>query len=305
MRKEKILVYEGFKRVDVWLREHFPHLSRAFLARMVKEGYVSCNRIPLRRPSTLVRPGDLLEITWPQGGELLVLPEELPLDLLYEDDHLLVLNKRPGITVHPVSPFQRGTLVNVLVYLRVPLARYGAPLRPGIVHRLDKDTSGVMVVAKSDLAYVELVRAFKNREVEKTYLAVVEGEFREGCTVHLPIGRDTRNPLRMAVQSGGKSAITRVIPLVSGEGFSLLLVQPRTGRTHQIRVHLSALGTPIAGDVLYGSQRSGEFFTRPALHAFTLAFRHPVSGRRMVFAAALPEDMRGFLGSYFRLLKVL
>lgn len=304
MRKEKILVYEGFERVDVWLRRHFPQLSRSLLSRMVKEGHVRLNRAILRKPSTLVRPGDLLEIIWPQEDGLLVSPDNLPLDILYQDDHILLVNKRPSMPVHPISLFQKGTLVNALVYLRVPLAHYGAPLRPGIVHRLDKDTSGVMVVAKSDLAYVELVRAFKNREVEKTYLAIVEGSLENSHTVCLPVGRDARHPLRMAVKAGGRNAVTEIIPLAQRDGFSLLFVKPRTGRTHQIRVHLSALGIPIAGDTLYGSRRGREFFARHALHAFTLAFRHPFSGREMTFVAALPEDMARFIRSHFDLCQI-
>lgn len=300
MKKEKILVYEGFQRVDVWLHQHFPQLSRSFLARMVREGCVRLNKAVLRKPSTVVRPGDLLEIFWPRESDLFVPPEPLPVDCIYEDDHVLLLNKRPHMAVHPVSPFQTGTLVNALLYLRVPLARYGAPLRPGIVHRLDKETSGIMVVAKSDLAYVELVRAFKNREVYKEYLAIVEGEVREASTISLSLGRDRKNPLRMTAQREGKTAITEIVPIAVRDGFSLLLVRPRTGRTHQIRVHLSLLGTPILGDVLYGSQRGRSLFTRCALHAFALAFRHPASGRWMTFAASLPPDMQEFVAHVFQ-----
>lgn len=262
---------------------------------MVREGHVRLNRVILRKPSTLVRPGDLLEIFWPQDSDLPVLAEPLPVDILYEDDHVLLLNKSPHVAVHPVSPLQTGTLVNALTYLRVPLSRYGAPLRPGIVHRLDKETSGVMVVAKSDLAYLKLVQAFKKREVLKEYLAVVEGEVRKESVISLSLGRDRKNPMRMTVQKEGKFAVTEVVPLAAQGGFSLLLVRPRTGRTHQIRVHLSALGTPIAGDKLYGSRKGQEFFNRCALHAFTLSFRHPASGRWMTFAASLPPDMREFI----------
>ncbi len=299
MKREKILVYEGFKRVDVWLQEHFPQFSRSFLARMVREGRVRLNKAVLRKPSTLVRPGDLLEILWPHEGNLPIPPSSLPVDILYEDDHVLLLNKRPHVAVHPVSPLQTGTLVNALLYLRIPLAQYGAPLRPGIVHRLDKETSGIMVVAKSDLAYVELVRAFKNREVLKEYLAIVEGEVQKGTTISFSLGRDRKNPLRMATQKTGRPAVTEILPLAFRNGFSLLLVRPRTGRTHQIRVHLSALGNPIAGDVLYGSQKGREFFTRCALHAFTLAFQHPVSKKWMTFVASLPPDMREFIRHNF------
>lgn len=295
MRREKLLVYEGFERVDVWLREHFPQLSRSFLTRMIREGHVLLNKVPLRKASTIVRPGDLLEILWPCDGDLPVLPEPLPIDRVYEDDHILLINKRPHMAVHPVSPLQTGTLVNALLYHRVPLARYGAPLRPGIVHRLDKETSGIMVVAKSDLAYVELVRAFKHREVGKEYLAIVEGSFREPQTIAVSLGRDRKHPLRMTAQRAGKSAITEVFPLATWGEFSLLLVRPRTGRTHQIRVHLSLLGTPIVGDTRYGATRRVSTLSRCALHAFTLTFRHPVSQRPVTFVASLPPDMREFI----------
>jgi 23S rRNA pseudouridine1911/1915/1917 synthase len=300
MRKEKILVYDGFSRVDVWLREHFSQLSRSFLARMVKEGRVLLNKNILQKPSVFVRPGDLLEILWPEESISFIPPEDLPLHIVYQDEHILLVNKDAGVPVHPVSPFQRGTLINALVYRGIPLPEQGAPLRPGIVHRLDKDTSGIMVVAKSSLAYVELVRAFRNRQVEKTYLAIAEGSLEEVRVVNWPVGRDAKNPLRMAVRRIGKKAQTEIVPLAEGEeGFSLLLVKPHTGRTHQIRVHLSALGLPIAGDRLYGSQRGQKFFLRHALHAFTLSFVHPFSGQWMSFCAALPQDMRSFIESHF------
>ncbi len=299
MRREKILVYDGFSRVDVWLKEHFPQLSRSFLAKMVKEGRVLLNKSILQKPSVFVRPGDLLEILWPEESIFLVPPEDLPLHIVYQDEHILLVNKDAGVPVHPVSPFQKGTLINALVYRGISLPQQGAPLRPGIVHRLDKDTSGIMVVAKSPLAYVELVRAFRNRQVEKTYLAIVEGSLGRAQVVNWPIGRNVRNPLRMAVRGVGKTAQTEIVPLAEKEDFSLLLVKPRTGRTHQIRVHLGVLGLPIVGDRLYGSRKGQEFFLRHALHAFTLSFIHPFSGQWMSFCAALPQDMRSFIESHF------
>jgi|YNPMSStandDraft_1061717.scaffolds.fasta_scaffold27537_2 23S rRNA pseudouridine1911/1915/1917 synthase len=300
MKVQKLQVHDFSPRMDVWLRENFPEFSRSLITRFIKEGRVKVNRMVEKKPSKKLRPGDLLEICWPEEPFLTPPPRFLPLNVIYEDNEVVVLYKQSGVTVHPVSPFETNTLVNALLYHGFSLSRYGSPLRPGIVHRLDKDTSGVMVVAKSDLAYMHLVKEFRARRVRKSYLAIVEGKWDKGRVIDMPLQRSRRNPLRMEVRRwGGRSSYTEVEVLGAKEDFSLLLVRPRTGRTHQIRAHLSFMGYPIAGDLLYGSSWGRAFFARQALHAFTLSFLHPTSGREMCFAASLPLDMKAFLQLYF------
>lgn len=300
MKIQKLRVDDFSSRMDVWLKENFPEISRSLLARLVKEGRVKVNRVVERKPSKKLQPGDLLEICWPEENFLSPRPRFLPLDVIYEDTEIVVLSKQRGVAVHPVSPFETNTLVNALLYHGFSLSRYGLPLRPGIVHRLDKDTSGVMVIAKSDRAYLHLIQEFKARRVEKSYLVIVEGQWKEDQVIDAPLGRSRRNPLRMEVKNwGGKPSYTEIRVLDARKEFSLLLVKPRTGRTHQIRAHLSFMGHPIAGDVLYGSTRGKAYFSRQALHALTLAFSHPTLQQRMVFAASLPSDMREFLRWYF------
>jgi 23S rRNA pseudouridine1911/1915/1917 synthase len=297
LKKQKIKVYDdAFCRMDIWLHRNFPDLSRSVFARLIKQGHIRLNRDMIVKPSREIHPGDILEITWPIDALTPIEPQYLPLDVIYQDDQILVINKRAGISVHPAGPFQKGTLVNGLLYANIPLARYGAPLRPGIVHRLDRDTSGVMIVAKSDRAYLELIRMFKQREVKKMYLALVEGRWEGNAEVNIPIQRSERHPCLMEIsRTGGKPALTEIEPICIGEQYSLLLVRPRTGRTHQIRVHLSSQGYPIAGDVRYGSWQSEKVINRQALHAFVISFPHPISGKTMIFAAALPDDFRASL----------
>ncbi|MGQ9472558.1 MAG: RluA family pseudouridine synthase [Candidatus Caldatribacteriaceae bacterium] len=300
MKVQKLPVYDVAPRMDIWLRDNFPDVSRSLLARFIKEGRVRVNGIVTKKPSKKLCPGDLLEICWPKAEPWILQPHFLPLSVIYEDTQIVVLWKQKGIAVHPVSPLETNTLVNALLYHGFSLAHYGLPLRPGIVHRLDKDTSGVMVVAKTDSAYLHLVQEFKARRVEKSYLAIVEGEWKERKIIDAPLGRSRKNPLRMEVKErGGKPSRTEIKVLKKGKDFSLLLIRPRTGRTHQIRAHLSFMGYPIAGDVLYGSQKGRKYFSNQALHAFTLSFVHPTFLKRLSFTASLPSDMRDFVREYF------
>jgi len=296
MKKERIQVYEpAFCRIDIWLHRHFPEVSRSLIIKLIREGKIKWNGETITKASKVVRPGDILEICWPVENISHPPPQNLPLDVIYEDKDILVVNKRAGVTVHPVSPWEGGTLVNALFYYQISLSQYGFLLRPGIVHRLDKNTSGVMVVAKSDPAYLHMIGEFRTRRVEKEYLAVVEGRWEGERTIELPLGRSARNPCRMEVRKrGGREAYTEIEVVEEGEELSLLLVRPKTGRTHQIRVHLASQGYPIVGDTVYGSKRGGEFFSRPALHAFTLSFYHP-SGEWVSFAASLPQDLRNLI----------
>jgi len=301
MKKEKIKVYEpAFCRVDVWLHRHFPEISRSLIIKVIKEGKIKLNTETITKASKEVHPGDILEIDWPVEDISHPPPQFLPLDIIYEDVDILVVNKRVGYAVHPSSSWGKGTLVNALFYYQISFSQYGFPLRPGIVHRLDRDTSGVMVIAKSDRAYLHLIGEFKARRVQKEYLAVVEGVWEGEKTIDLPLGRNIYHPCRVEVKErGGKIAHTEIEVVGKGEEFSLLLVRPKTGRTHQIRVHLASQGYPIAGDTVYGSKIKNEFLSRQGLHAFTLSFYHP-SGKWVSFAASLPQDLENFINKFIK-----
>jgi len=303
MKKEKIQVYEpAFCRIDIWLHRHFPEVSRSLITKLIREGKIKLNGEIITKASKEVRPGDILEICWPVEDISRPPPQFLPLDVIYEDEDILVVNKRAGLAVHPASSWGEGTLINALFYYQIPLPQYGFPLRPGIVHRLDKNTSGVMVIAKRDIAYLRLIEEFKARRVEKEYLALVEGKWQGEKTIDLPLGRSTRNPCLMEVRKrGGKAAYTEIEVVGRGKEFSLLLVKPKTGRTHQIRVHLASQGYPIVGDTVYGSKKGKELFSRQALHAFTLSFNHPSSGEWVSFAASLPQDLRKFINDFIKM----
>ncbi len=297
MRREKIQVYdEGFCRLDLWLSKQYENISRSILARLIKDGCIRVNRKEIKKTSYKVRPGDIIEIIWPTENYSSPLPQKLPLDIIFEDHDILVVNKKAGMIVHPVTPFQKGTLINALIGNNINLSRYGSPLRPGIVHRLDKETSGVMVVAKSDYAYLQLVRQFKKRAMEKLYIAIVRGTWNGPDYIKSSIGRNRTNPRLMKVLPfGGREAVTHVSVIRSGHGHSLLLVKPATGRTHQIRVHLSSQGFPVVGDKDYGNTVNNERFPRQALHAFSLSMVHPGNGRLFHFSAALPHDMSDYI----------
>jgi 23S rRNA pseudouridine1911/1915/1917 synthase len=221
-------------------------------------------------------------------------PENIPLEVLHEDEALLVLNKPAGLVVHPAVGNWRGTLVNALLH------RWGGslpgldPQRPGLVHRLDKDTSGVIVIAKDPAALADLAGQFRRREVEKRYVALVWGRLRDKRgTLNAPLGRNPAHRERMAVRSGGRAAVTQYEVIAVGQRVTYVRLMPKTGRTHQLRVHLAALGHPIVGDAVYGAARrraSQSLIGRQALHAQTIAFVHPKTGRRVVYAAAEPED---------------
>jgi 23S rRNA pseudouridine1911/1915/1917 synthase len=287
------------ERLDVFVARRCPGLSRSLVQRLIREGRVTIGDPPSAgRAGQRLERGDRVLVRMPSEEPDALRPEPLPLTILYEDADLLVIDKPAGLTVHPAVGVRWGTLAAALLAYRPELAGVGGPERPGIVHRLDRDTSGLLVVAKNEAARAALARQWKERQVKKGYLALVCGRLEppQGV-IDAPIGRDPRHRQRMAVLEGGRAARTayRVrCYLPAGparqEAYSLVEVTPSTGRTHQIRVHFAALGHPLVGDRAYG--RPSSVLRRQFLHADRLAFRHPVDGRPLEFESPLPEDLR-------------
>ncbi len=281
---------EPCPRLDRWLAARaVPAASRARWQKAIAGGAVRVNGLAARA-SDAVRPGDKVEFSLIESAPVeLSSAEEMPLDILFEDEHLLVLNKPPGLVVHPGAGNWEGTLVNGLLHHCGTLAS-GNPIRPGIVHRLDKDTSGVILVAKTDDALAHLAGQFAARTAEKTYLAVVRGKPRTSAgTIHGAIARHPIHRQRMSVSTreGARAAETGWRVLVSVDKLSLLECRPKTGRTHQIRVHLKHLGHPVAGDRTYGG---GADFPRQLLHAWKIRLAHPATGAEVAFEAPVPAD---------------
>ncbi len=278
-------------RLDAFLTGHLHAQSRSRIKVLVEAGHVTVDGAPAK-PALRVRRGQRIEVVVPPPPPVGVTPEAIPLDVVYEDAHLLVVNKPPRLTVHPGAGRSSGTLANAIV-ARVPhLAGVGGAQRPGIVHRLDKDTSGLLVVAKTSQAYQSLQSQVAARAAGRTYLALVCGVVPddEGI-VSAPIGRHPRHRTKMAVVPRGRTAITRYRVLERFARHTLIEAELVTGRTHQIRVHFAHLGHPVAGDPVYGARPDELGVGRQALHAFRLRFAHPVSGAEMTFEAPLPLDL--------------
>ncbi len=291
-------------RLDRVLASEIAGHSRSQIQRLIEDGYVALPRVKAIKANTPVRAGDVISVDLPAPASAALPAEDLPLDVLYQDADVIVINKAAGMVVHPGAGHERGTLVNALLHHVTDLSGIGGERRPGIVHRLDKGTSGVMVVAKHDTAHQELARQFEDREVEKEYVALVWGLVQQRKRIDIPIGRDPVHREKISTRARrARSAVTRVTWARHVPGLSLLRVAIATGRTHQIRVHLNAIGHPIVGDSLYGGvhrrvappQRAVQRLTRPFLHAERLAFAQPRSGERLEFRAPLPEDLRTVL----------
>lgn len=282
------------ERVDRFVHSRCPDLSRSRAAALVREGFVSVDGAAVK-PATAVRAGQSVRVVVPPPVPLELVAQEMPLSVVYEDGDILVVNKPAGLTVHPGPGHPDRTLVNALLALVPDLPGIGGAQRPGIVHRLDKDTSGLMVVAKTDRAHASLTRQLKERRVEKTYAALVEGIVRrDDGELDGPIARHPRNRKKMAVVVGGREALTRYHVVRRYERFTLIEAYPHTGRTHQIRVHLAALGHPLVGDAVYGKR--SPLIERHCLHAARLAFHMPSDERELrAFDAPLPEDIAGVL----------
>lgn len=298
---------EAGTRLDAYLASQINGWSRVRLQRLIEAGDVLVNS-KLAKASYRVSANDEVEVELTTPPESNFIPEDIPLEIVFEDDHIIVVNKPPGLVVHPAAGVQSGTLANALAFHFQQLSNAGS-LRPGIVHRLDKDTSGLLVVAKNESDHENLAGQFRAREVFKSYIALVYGVVKQQSgSIEQPIARDPRNRTRMAIVAGGRGALSLFKIRRSYPAFTLLDVELKTGRTHQIRVHLASLKHPVVGDELYGSGRENNVqdvqlrarirkLNRHFLHAEQLGFRHPHTGEQMRFVAPLPAELTQFLAA--------
>jgi len=295
-------------RLDTYLSQRVFELTRSQIKKLVQEGLILVNQFP-SKPAAILRKGDLVNGSIPPPRRLDVIPQDIPLDILYEDSWIVVINKPAGMVVHPGAGIDSGTLVNALLFHCRDLSQINGVIRPGVVHRLDKNTSGVMVAAKNATAHHHLSAQFRTRQIEKRYVALVHGEIREWeGVIEAPLGRHPKERKRISIHTRkGRNAITQWRVIERFKGFTLLEVIPKTGRTHQIRAHLSSQGHPIVGDPEY---RRGKWverirdpetrdrigaLKRQALHSERLGFIHPRGGEFMEFNAPLPDDMAGII----------
>ncbi|MEX0800282.1 MAG: RluA family pseudouridine synthase [Dehalococcoidia bacterium] len=289
MKTLRLTADRGGERLDVFLARLAPDLSRSHARRLIDGGLVTVDG-RRERPSHALEAGALVEAAFDEVAETPPAAETIPLAIVYRDDDIIVVDKPAGLTVHPAPGHPGGTLVNALLTIAPELAELRDTMRPGIVHRLDKDSSGLLVVARSERARESLTRQLKDRTVDKTYLALVEGvpAPAQGI-IEAPVGRHPKNRKKMAVVAGGRDAETRYKVIEALGKYALLEAKPVTGRTHQIRVHLAAIGHPVVGDAVYGKR--SDIVGRQFLHAARLAFDLPASGRRVEFESPLPPDL--------------
>ena len=294
-------------RLDRALADVFPEHSRSFLAALIEDGHVRVDTEPARKASHRVAAGQVVDVEIPDPAPSSAEPQPLPLAIVYEDDHIAIVEKPAGLVVHPAAGNPDGTLVNALLFHVRDLSGIGGEIRPGIIHRLDKDTSGLLLVAKNDAAHRALAAQWNTDAVRKEYVAVVYGtpDPPRG-TVDAPIGRDPRNRKRMAVVRDGRRAVTEYAVVDRLRHASVVRLRLRTGRTHQIRVHMKHIGHPIIGDPVYSGpqwrgipdkkiQKAISGFSRQALHAASLTFTHPVTGAVMTYTSPVPTDMQALI----------
>lgn len=278
-------------RIDKYLAEQLPDITRSYLQKLLKDGSVQMNGKPVKA-STKTAVGAVIALTIPEPEEPEILPENIPLDILYEDSDVILINKPKNMVVHPAAGHYTGTLVNALMYhCRGDLSGINGVLRPGIVHRIDKDTTGVLIVCKNDRAHNALAEQLKEHSITRKYRAIVCGNLKEDeGTVDAPLGRHPQDRKKMAiVRSGGKRAVTHYRVLERFGNYTYIECRLETGRTHQIRVHMASLGHPLLGDEIYGRAKSPFKLEGQTLHAMVLGFIHPTTGEYMEFEAPLPE----------------
>jgi 23S rRNA pseudouridine1911/1915/1917 synthase len=306
------------RRLDKYLHGRFSNLSRSFIQNAIRQGAVKVNG-KIAKQSQKLSPGDIIDFTPPEPPSKDIPPEDIPLDIIYEDEELIILNKQPDMIVHPARGNTHGTLVNALAFYSDELSAGLGEFRPGIVHRLDKNTTGVMVITKNDAAQWKIAKQFETRQVNKTYLAIVHGTPElTADRINVPLGVHPKIREKYAIRpETGKEAVTYYEMLESFRGFSLLKLTPKTGRTHQIRVHLSYIKHPIVADDMYGGKLiypwqladaeptvQEPILSRVALHAFSIEFRHPTTEKMVEFQAPLPQDMQNLLNALRKYRKI-
>lgn len=289
--------YEGV-RIDSYLSEKIEHLSRSYVKVLIDQGMILVNGNTIK-PSHKLQYEDKVQVTIPDPANLDILPQKIDLEITYEDDHVLVVNKPQGMVVHPAPGNYENTLVNSLLYHIKELSNINGVLRPGIVHRIDKDTSGLLLVAKTDKAHKSLAEQLKNHTINRKYMALVEGTIVEdNGTIDAPIGRDPKNRKKMAVtQHNSKAAITHFQVIKRFTKHTLIEAKLETGRTHQIRVHMSYINHPVVGDGTYGYRKQELYGKGQLLHAYLIGFIHPVSQEYMEFSIPLPDYYQKILDS--------
>lgn len=284
-------------RLDKYISEKDCDLSRATIQKLITEEKILVNGKKTKN-SYKVSPGDIITIEEIEAKEDTYLkPQKMDLDVIYEDDDIIIVNKEKGIVVHPGNGNPDGTLANaILERCKDSLSGIGGTIRPGIVHRIDKDTSGLVIIAKNDNAHIKISKQIQERKVSKTYIALVRGVIKENeATINMPIGRSTKDRKKMAVTKNGKEAITHFKVIERYEGFTLLEVKIETGRTHQIRVHLAEIGYPIVGDEVYSNGKNPFNVKGQMLHAAKLEFVHPTTNQKVTYEAPLPEYFKNIL----------
>lgn len=281
---------EEIGRLDKVVSNLEQNISREAIQRMIKTGKILVNG-KQEKASYKTTVGDVITLEEEIPEEIELKPQEMPLDIIYEDDDMLVINKEKGIVVHPGNGNPDGTLANaVMAKCKGSLSGIGGKIRPGIVHRIDKDTSGLIIVAKNDTAHINLSKQIQDRKVKKTYITLVRGVIKENeATINMPIGRSSKDRKKMAVTKDGKEAITHFKVLKRYNGFTLLEVKIETGRTHQIRVHLSEIGYPVVGDEVYSNGKNPFGVKGQMLHAEKLELKHPITGKELTFEAPVPK----------------
>lgn len=280
------------QRLDKYISESLEEVTRSYVEKLIGGNFVRVNDILCNKKSKKLKLNDRLEIDIPEEDEIELSPENIPIDIVYENENFLIINKQSGLVVHPANGHYSGTLVNALIYRAKNLSDLNGKHRLGIIHRLDKDTSGLLIVAKNNFAHAKLSEMFLNKTIKKTYVCIVKGNFSEdkkiGRIENL-IGRDTKDRKKMAVvDRNGKTAITNYKVLDTKNNFSLLEVKIETGRTHQIRVHMRSIGHPILGDEVYGNKTNG--IERQMLHAYKLEFINPIDNLEYNFVGEIPGD---------------
>lgn len=284
------------ERLDMYIACNVQELSRTAVKRLIEDGNIKVNNKE-QKVSYKVQENDVVEVDIPEAKELDIKAQDIPVDVVYEDKDIIVVNKPKGLVVHPANGNWDGTLVNAIMAIcKDSLSGIGGEIRPGIVHRLDKDTSGLLIIAKNDESHLNMSNQIKDREVKKIYYALVRGVVNEDeATINMPIARSTKDRKKMAVNKNGKEAITHFKVLERFSKYTLLEVKIDTGRTHQIRVHLSEIGYPVVGDEVYSNGKNDFGIKGQLLHAKSLTFKHPITGKEMHLEAELPNEFNNVL----------